>query len=135
MWVSSVINIENHLKCKTLVFNKLISWRTLFNLKNINMFGIESFKTMLLTKLTYYYIIPFAITKWTYSIVKYLGFYNRKFLFGFLDKIFCNYKHHSSNIKRTALSLSLSLSTGIVVLKRLSVIYLKGKLHFRGVFI
>jgi len=71
------------------------------------MFGIESFKTMLLTKLTYYYILPFAIAKCTYSIVKYLGFYNRKFLFGFLDKIFCNYKHHSSNIKRTALSLSL----------------------------
>jgi|SRR5690554_6313370 len=97
------------------------------------MFGIESFKTMLLTKLTYYYILPFAIAKCTYSIVKYLGFYNRKFLFGFLDKIFCNYKHHSSNIKRTA--LSLSLSTDIVALRKSFVIYLKGKPHFRGVFI
>src|SRR5690554_1511596 len=110
MLVSNVTNLIVHLKCKTLVFNKLILWRTLFNLKNINMFGIESFKTMFLTKITYYYIIPFAIAKWTYSIVEYLNTYNCRILFGHLDKMFCNYKHHSSNIKRTALSLSLSLS-------------------------
>ena|SRR5690554_4286766 len=127
MLVSNVTNLIVHLKCKTLVFNKLILRGSLFNLKSINMFGIESFKTMFLTKITYYYIIPFAITKCTYSIVKYLSTNNCSF--DLLDKTFCNCKHHLSDIKNTA------LSTGIVVLKRLSVIYLKGKLHFRGVFI
>ena len=87
---------------------------------------------MLLTKLTYYYIIPFAIAKCTYSIVEYLNTYNCRILFGHLDKVFRNCKYHLSNIKRTALSLSLSLSlsTDIVALRKSFVIYLKGKPRF-----